>query len=144
MITQVLTQVSPWLSILYVCYVAFVLFAIMNIVTGVFVDQAMKIAQEDLDNVVQQDTNRREGFLNELRQIFTEADVNQSGTIDREELVHYFEDQRVQACFKRFDLDVWDLQTFFYLLKSSSRDEDDESVDIEAFVHGCLRLKGQA
>merc|ERR1712190_567509 len=40
------THISPWLSILFSIYIAFAVLAMMNVVTGVFVESALLTAKE--------------------------------------------------------------------------------------------------
>merc|ERR1712176_1517551 len=44
-----MTEISPWMAPFFCFYVALCLFAMMNVVTGVFVEQAAQHAQEDRD-----------------------------------------------------------------------------------------------
>eukprot|EP00746_Dinoflagellata_sp_MGD_P141695 gnl/MRDRNA2_/MRDRNA2_74764_c0_seq4.p2 gnl/MRDRNA2_/MRDRNA2_74764_c0~~gnl/MRDRNA2_/MRDRNA2_74764_c0_seq4.p2 ORF type:complete len:124 (-),score=30.95 gnl/MRDRNA2_/MRDRNA2_74764_c0_seq4:68-439(-) len=72
--------------------------------------------------------------------LMEEADQDNSGTITWEEFEQHARDARVQAYFNSLDLDVSEAQGLFSLLDI----EDTGSVEIDDFVMGCLRLKGQA
>merc|ERR1719428_304101 len=59
LLTQALWEVSPWLSRFFVCYIGFVSFLFMNVVLGLFVEQASHAAKNDLDYLVQQEGRER-------------------------------------------------------------------------------------
>merc|ERR1719421_470964 len=93
------------------------LFAVMNILTGFFVEQAMKVASEDLEHVIREETHKRANVIANLRKIFREADADESGKVTWEELRADLNDKRVMAFFKTLELDIWDIRTFFDLLQ---------------------------
>jgi len=75
-----------------------------------------------------------------MKKIFDEADANGSGTINWHEFKAYLENPRVQAYLGTKQLNAFDARLFFDVLKDGRTDE----LDLEAFVVGCQRLKGQA
>merc|ERR1711933_377631 len=46
------SEISPFMAVLFSLYIAISLFAIMNIMTGIFVDKAMTCMREDKDVVM--------------------------------------------------------------------------------------------
>merc|ERR1712060_382248 len=78
-----------------------------------------------------------------------DADQEGSGFISWPQLRAHLEDSAVRAWFKTLGIDVWDLSAFFVLLGQTSGGGDktwaeEPCIEIDAFVRGCLRLKGQA
>merc|ERR1712039_173338 len=49
-VEPLIQHVSPWMGVVYSLFVAFVLLALMNVITGVFVEQAVRQGKEDKDS----------------------------------------------------------------------------------------------
>lgn len=115
-------------------------FGVMNIVVGTFVAQAADIASRDRDVMVKRELQSMVSMTNRIKTFFQEADVDKSGTLSWEEFKAHLEKPEVKAYFAIMDLDVSQAHYLFALL-----DEDhNNSISIDEFLEGCLRLKGQA
>lgn len=125
---------------LFSAYIAFAVFAVLNVVTGVFVNEAMKMAASDQEFVIEEELARKGSDVNEFIRMFIEADADGSGTVSWAEFTEHMEDDRVKAYFKVLDLNVDEAQQLFDLLDSDNTGE----VSIDAFVKGCVKLKGSA
>jgi len=140
-----LTEVGLiYMDIVFLLYVAFVVFAIMNIVTGVFVDQAMKAVQDDWSMVIQEVEDKRKKIITKFYSVCDEIlewNGNSLSWLDMERLIG---DRKVRGYFKQLDLDPWDLRTFFKILLRENGNMEDKSVDMDQFIHGCVRLRGSA
>jgi len=125
---------------LFLFYAAFTILAVMNIITGVFVDNAVETARTQRDFLIQKEMELKEKYASEMRGLFQEMDKDGSGTISYSEVQHHLTDQRVQGYFAALGLDPNDTERLFRLI------DDDESgdVNINEFLDGCIRLKGQA
>jgi hypothetical protein len=135
-----LDSISPIYRCLWTFYIIFVVIGVMNVLTGIFVERACELSGLDKDLVVQAEMKRNEAFLVEMKKIFDEADVNRSGTINWHEFKAYLENPRVQTYLRTKQLNAFDARLFFDMLKDGRTDE----LDLQAFVVGCQRLKGQA
>lgn len=78
--------------------------------------------------------------MKELKEIFYDADEDESGSLSRDEFEQHLNDERVKAYLQTLDLDVADARGLYRLLDLDGMGE----VGIEDFVSGCLRLKGPA
>jgi len=137
---QPLSDVGPLYVLLYVCFITFATIAIMNIVTGVFVEVAMTAAQSDRDAMIQDKAFKQGEYLESLRSIFREIDDDDDGVMTLQELETNIADPRLRSYLEALDMDVSDIQTLHMLC-----DLDGEgNVDIDEFIGGCSRLKGQA
>lgn len=138
--TQPLNTVGIMCNVVFTVYVAFVYFAVLNVVTGVFCHAAIESAQHDQDMVIQQELANRQRYIQKVKQLFEDLDTDSSGTITLNEFESHFQDESVQAYFHSLDLDPKDAWTLFKLLDSHCTHQ----VDIEEFAIGCLRLRGPA
>mmetsp|Transcript_29669 Transcript_29669/g.81204 ORF Transcript_29669/g.81204 Transcript_29669/m.81204 type:complete len:856 (-) Transcript_29669:194-2761(-) len=139
-LTVPLLQLHPGYVVLFSFYIAFITLSVMNVVTGVFVDSAYQVAQMDRDVVIQEELHSKEKYMRGLKDIFLEADTDESGTLSWEEFESHLEDQRVKAYLATLELDISEAYGLFKLLNITGDDE----VAIDAFVMGCMRLKGPA
>merc|ERR1712061_460144 len=68
---------SPWLAPLFVLYVTFAIFAMMNIVTGIFLESAIATANDD----------KRRTIGSRLRRIFSATDRFGKRSISAEDFI---------------------------------------------------------
>merc|ERR1712170_275838 len=100
---------------LFFFYIAFTMLAVLNIITGVFVDNAVETARMQRDFLVQKETELKEKYIVELRALFAEMDQDQSGTITLLEIQEYLDDPRVTSYFAALGLDASDTERLFDL-----------------------------
>lgn len=136
-------KMGPVYQFLYLIFITFMIFAVVNIVTGVFVDSAMQANLADKDIVVAEEMEARRQYLDDIREIFQAMDDDGSGAISLDELETGLANDKVTAYFHSMKLDVSDAKTLFKLLDTSG-DCGDNVVNIEEFVEGCWKLQGEA
>lgn len=122
--------VSPWLTVLFAFYIAFCVFAMMNIVTGVFVESALETARKDKDLML----------LQSVKHLFTKTDKDGSGDISWEEFQDQLHTPEMTKYFEAIDLDLEEAKELFRLLDC----EGTGQVDVDEFVNGSFRLRGNA
>jgi len=138
--SDALHHVGRPLTWLFFFYISFTMLAVLNIITGVFVDNAVETAKTQRDFLVQKEFELKERYLQEMRDLFNDMDDDGSGTITLEEIKEYFVDPRVMSYFQALGLDPNDTERLFRLID----DDGSGDVSIEEFLHGCMRLKGGA
>ncbi|CAE7319879.1 unnamed protein product [Symbiodinium sp. CCMP2592] len=124
----------------YFMYIAFTIFAVLNVMTGVFCQSAIESAQRDHDMVMQNVVQEKEGHMRKCRQLFGMLDLDDTGSITITELEERLEDPQVRLFFEALELSIDDVWTFFMLLDGDSGQE----IDMEEFLFGCMRLRGNA
>eukprot|EP00913_Durusdinium_trenchii_P033037 g30928.t1 len=75
-----------------------------------------------------------------IRQLFQAIDIEDSGVVTYKMLEQSVLSGQVQTIFESIGLDVWDAWSFFKLLDLDAGG----AVEIEEFLQGCLRLRGEA
>ncbi|CAE7943903.1 unnamed protein product, partial [Symbiodinium necroappetens] len=125
--------------LLYLFYIAFTYFAVMNVVTAVFCQSAIDGAQNDHASKVHAILSNKEEHLGKIRALFSQFGA-EDGVITFDLFREKIKSPEVRHYFQTLGLDVWDAWSFFKLL-----DEDaGGAVEIEEFLMGCLLLRGQA
>jgi len=133
-----------WLPIYYrmafLLFIAFSTFAVVNIVTGVFVESALGANIKDRDIVVHEELEEKKAYMASMQEIFEEMDEEGNGTISLAEFEHKLKDERVIAYFNALKLDVSEASKVFHLLDHDRSDE----VGIDEFLTGCWNLQGES
>lgn len=127
-------------QLIYITYVSFTVFGLVNVFTGVFVDHAMQASNRDRENQIRNQIQEEDHNLKELQKVFMELDLNHSGRLSLEEFESHLNDERALAYFQAVKLDVTDIGHLFSLLDA----DGSGSVEIEEFIEGCQRLKGES
>jgi hypothetical protein len=117
-------------TLLFSMYVAFATLVMLNLVTGVFVEGAQRIVQQDKDQELMRLTCKVFGYL----------DDDNSMAVSKDEFMSHLHTGNLDFYFQAIDLNKQEAENLFALL-----DEDgSENLSVEEFVDGCLRLRGPA
>jgi voltage-gated sodium channel len=135
-----LSEVGPIYSLAYVIYIFFMVFGVLNVVVGTFVENSKQQSAKDRDMVTQNGLKQEKEYIMRMRAIFQEADKDGNNNLSWEEFEEYLQDSEVAAFFSSLGLDVSVAKALFVLLDV----DDSNAVNIDEFVSGCLRLKGNA
>jgi len=134
-------QVVHWSLVLaFALYIGVMMFAVLNIITGVFVNGAITEAQKERETKVQDEISKEKHRRKELERIFGILDVDKNGFIDIHELERAMEREDVLAVFRLIQLDVSDAWKLFRFL---DRDKT-FLVNMDDFIFGCLQVSGNA
>merc|ERR1712203_6083 len=118
------------MGFLFCIYISASLFAMMNLLTGVFVDKAMRSVREDKDMVL----------AKRIRDLFLTDDMEGPCEINWEDFSAKLRTNAMQEYFKQINVEVAEARSLFDLL-----DEDSSgSIDSKEIVEGCLKLRGPA
>jgi hypothetical protein len=137
---ETLVVLPPWYRFGFLMFIIFCLFAVVNIVTGVFVESALQSNVKDRDIVVHEELQTKKQYLQAMQEIFEEMDEDGKGTISLCEFEDKLQDERVIAYFNVLKLDVSDAVILFQLLDGDQSDE----VGIDEFLEGCYKLQGES
>lgn len=139
-VLQPLQDIDTIWVFFFLFYVSFTYFAVLNVVTGVFCQSAIENAQKDHAAVVQNILDNKESHLKKIRALFFKLGADDTGVVTFDMLQEQFSTPAVREYFESLGLDVSDAWSFFKLLDV----DGGGAVEIEEFLLGCLRLRGQA
>ncbi|CAJ1339824.1 unnamed protein product, partial [Effrenium voratum] len=114
-------------------------FAVLKVITGIFIQQTMRVANEDDELLVLQKKRLVESHSKGVGALFHELDTDGSGALDREEFKRALQDPRFRLWLAALDLQSSDAENLFTLL-----DDGDGSISYQEFIGGARRLKGTA
>lgn len=127
-------------KVVFMLYISFTMFAVLNVMTGVFCQSAIESAARDHDMAMQNVMSDKQAFTRKFLHLFRMLDQDDTGLITLVELEQRMEDEDVKTYFEALELSIDDVWTFFRLLDG----DDGQEIDVEEFLFGCMRLRGEA
>jgi len=125
----------------YLGAVAFTQIAVLNIMTGVFVENAFKNAQPDRHTMA---LAQRRAFIkeaNELHQILKSVDTDGTGNISEAEFIRLSMDPRLNGILEVMGLDIKDAHLLHSMLRKA---DGSKEVNLDFLVHSLVKMKGPA
>jgi len=132
-------DVNPMFAGFFAIYVSAVVFAIIRIITALFLKETLQVAGQDQEMMVAEQMRRKNTYADKLRHVFEEADTSGDGMVSYDEFQTVLDDEEFKAVLTMLDLQVHEVSGLFDLL-----DDGDGCISFEEFVSGVVRLKGQA
>jgi len=137
---DVLAHTGAFSCILFLVYVSFTILAMLNVITGVFCEQARENSQKDSDNVILEHMANQDHLTSQMRRVFDSIDHESAGTVTYYEFQNAFQDVEIRNAFQIIGLEPWDAMEIFHLI-----DPDDSGyINIDQFIEGCFHLCGGA
>lgn len=130
MVVPLMEDIHFVMGLVFSLYIAFALLAMMNVVTGVFVESALLSAKVDKDIYM----------VNHVRDLFAETDKAHTGYITLKDFESMLDHVQMQEYFKAMDLATSEAAGLFKLLDI----DNDGHILAEEFLSGCMRLRGPA
>merc|ERR1719329_853152 len=131
-----LREAGPVYYSLFLFFIAFSSIAVLNVLTGMFVDAAMKVVDVDESNVVQEKTSsppvqKYRKFLHDMSQ----GNKLEPQKIMTDEFAKGIKDDEHVAFFNAVEIHEEDAWRVFKML------EFQDSCNIDDFIDGCLKVK---
>jgi len=125
-----MTQISVLQGVLFAAYIAFALLALMNVVTGVFVQTALQSAKDEEDAFL----------VDQIVKLFDWAERSQTAKISLAEIEERLNDPAVAQEWKSINVQPAEAEYLFTLLDI----EESGEISFQEFLSGCLRLHGHS
>lgn len=139
-LTESLAEVHVAYVAVFVVYIAFVYFAVLNVVTGVFCQNAIESAQHDLETTIETHLKHKQEYVTRLKALFDEMHVDADVGLSPAELQFHLEKPKVQSWFKALDIDPNQAWKIFQTQETNVLG----LVELDDFVEGCLKFRGSA
>jgi len=138
-IAEPLHSINEGYEMLFFVYILFTQLALLNVVTGIFVDSSMNSAMKDRQIVIQEEMMREGLNKQELLQLFREADTEDQGHLTIQKLQEYLLDERVTAYLKTLDVSYSDPRDLIECFESDA----DGLINADEFVRACMTFKSR-
>ena len=137
---EALTSFSFFALTFFVIYIVITVFAVLNVVTGVFCNTAIESAAADKEIAAITQLKKQQDLSQSLREIFDEIDVDNSNTVTLDEFRDALTSTKLSNFLESLGISTADAWTLFALM------DVDQSGDIELdeFVSTCMDVNGPA
>lgn len=128
-------------AIFFISYKCIVGFAVLKVITGVFLHETFRCASLDDDLMIQQRRRMRDKFKAKMLKFFDKADLGHHGEVTVDEFVAIIADDNINTWLEAMDLRVRDVgaeRVFAFLAGSDMR------LSREELCSGMSRLRGPA
>jgi len=134
-----LVAISVWNRWLFLAYMVILLFGAMNTVSAVYVDSLLHFSHLDRDVVMTERNSIEKSRLRQLRTMMKSQPLKADGLIERKYLLDVMTGEGA-SLLKSLGLQLAMAKALFRLLDV----EDVGAVDVDEYIYGLLRLKGNA
>jgi len=138
-IVRELMAVQVWVVFFFIIFISIAVFVLMNLVTAIIVEHAFSNSKADEEDRAVRMEREKGKELEELRSFFELMDQDKSGTITRAELFAAAEQRKVRQKLRALNIMPRDMEELWEIL-----DDGDGELDVEEFVNGIGRLRGEA
>uniref|UniRef100_A0A0G4FGS1 EF-hand domain-containing protein n=1 Tax=Chromera velia CCMP2878 TaxID=1169474 RepID=A0A0G4FGS1_9ALVE len=132
--------VSPGKTYLFIFWVCFATFGLLNVLTAIFVEHTIVTAQADEQARKTQILQERKREAQMILSLMEEADENKDGNLSKAELLNMLENPDFVMKLLNLEISPEDAEALFSLLDVTGRG----FVLRNEWMEGCLRLKGSA
>lgn len=137
-----MAELGRVLELLVCGYVFFTVFCCLNIVTGIFVDNAKALKQADEEHMFQEALSERKRWIVEVSELFAKVDEHNAGGFTYEAFRKQLTDIRVQALFSKLGIntDTTSPEELWEILDT----DNSGKIDQEEFARGMRYFQGSA
>ncbi|CAJ1402110.1 unnamed protein product [Effrenium voratum] len=138
-VRPVLEKVSQSFILFFASYIAIVVFAVIRVISAVFLRDTLEAAQSDAEHMVTERLQKKAQDVEKLEGVFRDIDESGEGLITEDVLNRVLANPKVRAYFQTLGLDVHEGTALFHLL-----DNGDGEVTLDEFIGGIMRCRGPA
>eukprot|EP00812_Abedinium_dasypus_P008164 NODE_204_length_1815_cov_361.326136.p1 GENE.NODE_204_length_1815_cov_361.326136~~NODE_204_length_1815_cov_361.326136.p1 ORF type:complete len:449 (-),score=147.09 NODE_204_length_1815_cov_361.326136:453-1613(-) len=139
-VTRILTEnVDEGYGALLVIYKFIVSFAVVKVITGVFMHETFRVAASDDNLMVVQKVRTMKRHMKKMGHLLTRLDTSLDGKIDRAEFVALMEDSRLKMWLASMEVECENPNLLFDFI-----DNGDGQISLFELVRGVARLRGPA
>jgi len=145
-VAQPLVYISPMLGFLFCLYIALAVFCVLNIITGVLVENTKSMIAKDETTVILDSIDKKNQWLDEVRTLWNTLAYTTSGDgdgeVDLETFVEAVEDVRIQALFRSLEIEIetQSVPNLFSMLDFTGNGR----LGFDEFAMGIQMIHGQA
>jgi len=115
-------------------------FAILNVINAVFIQQTMKVAQQDHEVMIAMKTKEKDKYAKELQNLFKQLDTSGDGLVTWAELQEVFSNPKLKIWMSILEIDSTDLEGLFRSIDVNG----DGGITCDELLAGASRIKGNA
>ena len=132
-------EISVMYSLLFGAYVTLVVFAVIRVITALFLKDTLAQAAKDADDTLKDKIKTKQQTVKRLEAVFDRADKNKDGCLTEAEFDNALGDPKIMKMFYELEMEPSDLEGVFQLL-----DDGHGTVELEEFLSGIMKMKGHS
>lgn len=150
-----MNHMTEWYGLAFIVYKCVVGFAVVKVITGVFMHETFKCAAQDDELMIQRLARGKSNFKAKMGKLFEESDTSSDGLIELKEFKQVLSDERVYNWLQAMDITITSPDAFFRriagpdmllssdeLIKNMARNRGFASqVDAITLLEDCAELK---
>jgi len=129
--------VSHWYAIFWLLYVLIVVFAVMRVVTALFLQNTLKMANADDELMLMDKMKRKEAYITKLRAFLCDSDEDGNGHMDLLELEGLLDRPDILSWLSVIGLESHEVVGLFHVL-----DDGHGEITHEELLGGMMKLSG--
>ncbi|CAK9102459.1 unnamed protein product [Durusdinium trenchii] len=130
-----------YVAVAFVCaYITIAVFAILNVVTGVFCNTAIESAHADKEVATIKQVHTKDQQVEALRSVFQEIDSTHSSEVSFQDVQDAISSGELSSFMEAMGISTDDIWTLCMLLDADKNGR----IDLDEFVSGCMQLHGPA
>lgn len=131
--------VNPWYSLLLLSYVTLVVFALLRIVTAIFLKETLANAANDAELQIDESKRTSQMYQSKLKDVFHTMDGDDSGSVSYQEFIEHLDHPIIKRYMALLDIHVHDVRNLFDIL-----DDGDGKITVQEFCSGVMNVRGSA
>eukprot|EP00930_Biecheleria_cincta_P040232 TRINITY_DN27580_c0_g1_i1.p1 TRINITY_DN27580_c0_g1~~TRINITY_DN27580_c0_g1_i1.p1 ORF type:complete len:570 (+),score=100.10 TRINITY_DN27580_c0_g1_i1:56-1765(+) len=135
-----LFQELPLYGLCYCMFIFFMIFAMLNVITGFFCDRTIDASMKDKAAILEERKQQKRKWVERFRHVFSMMDEDHSGYISLSELEGFSNQEALRSYLASLDMDFYACLDVWEILDAN----EDGKLNIEEFVEGLLSLRGNA
>jgi len=128
-----------WSWMYFYIYICIAVFVLMNLVTAIIVENALKNSQKDAEELLAEKDREREQAFHQVCHLFKMIDGDGNGELSKGELEAAFEDPEIEVQLRLLNINREDCKEIFDLI-----DTGDGVLSVQEFFDGIRRMEGAA
>lgn len=138
-IARPMMKYVSWSWAFFYLYIAIAVIVMMNLVTAVIVENALKNSQKDANAVLKEKEKQKQVELARFRRVFAEMDVDGDGELSWPEFESAFDDKGLSAQLRLLGIEPDNCREIFNML-----DDGDGVLSVREFFNGLSCMEGTA
>merc|ERR1719409_1397492 len=127
-------NVNEWYGFFILLYKLAVGFAVVKVITGVFLHETFKVASTDDDLMIVQKQRDHAKHVDKMSRLFAEADKNKDGTVSRDEFKELLSKEKMNLWLAAMEIEPT-MRLYDFC------DDGDDELTANELVEGLARLK---
>jgi len=134
-----LESVSPWYAGFYILYRCCFMFAVLKVITAVFIAETARCARNDDELAVSTKKVQKMQYVEKLKELFHHLDKDGDGNVSWEEFEPVITNPTLTTWLATLEIDTHDLMALYYIY-----DGKDGTLNSDRFIEGMTHVKGPA